>query len=76
MEPAALTTVARVILRAYQLGVHLIYVGIQGNVLELTPSLLLARDEAEEGAELIGQALEDVQNGAISEDEVAPYMMW
>jgi 4-aminobutyrate aminotransferase len=75
-EPVPVTTTAKVIFRAYQLGVVFFYVGLRGNVLEFTPPLTLSRAEAEEGVALVDQALTDVSKGLVSDADVAPYMMW
>ncbi len=74
--PAPVSTAAKVILRCYQLGVHLIYVGLHGNVLEMTPSLLITDDEVSRGVEVIDAALSDVARGVITNEQVAPFMMW
>jgi len=75
-EPVSVTTTARIIYRAYQLGAVFFYVGLRGNVLELTPPLTLSEDEVAEGVAIIDQAMTDVANGMVSEAEVARFMMW
>jgi 4-aminobutyrate aminotransferase len=75
-EPVPVTTTAKVIFRAYQLGAVFFYVGLRGNVLEFTPPLTFRRAEAEEGVALVDQALTDVGKGLVSDADVAPYMMW
>jgi 4-aminobutyrate aminotransferase len=75
-EPVPVTTTAKVIYRAYELGAVFFYVGLHGNVLEFTPPLTLSEAEAEEGVALVDQALTDVSNGLVSDADVAPYMMW
>jgi 4-aminobutyrate aminotransferase len=75
-EPVPVTTTAKVIFRAYQLGAVFFYVGLRGNVLEFTPPLTLSREEAGEGVALVDQALTDVSHGLVSDADVAPYMMW
>jgi 4-aminobutyrate aminotransferase len=75
-EPVPVTTTAKVIYRAYQLGAVFFYVGLRGNVLEFTPPLTLSEAEAEEGVALIDQALTDVGNGLVSDAAVAPFTMW
>jgi 4-aminobutyrate aminotransferase len=75
-EPAAVTTTAKVIFRAYQLGAVFFYVGLRGNVLELTPPLTLTQREADEGIAIIDQAMSDVARGVVSDQDVAPFMMW
>ena len=75
-EPVPVATTAKVIHRAYQLGALFFYVGLRGNVLELTPPLTLTSAEALQGAAIIEQAMRDVAAGAVSDADVAPYMMW
>jgi len=75
-EPAPVTTSAKVIYRAYQLGAVFFYVGMRGNVLEFTPPLTLSQSEVEEGLALIEQAMTDVSNARVSDADVAPFTMW
>jgi 4-aminobutyrate aminotransferase len=75
-EPVPVATTAKVVYRAYQLGVIFFYVGLRGNVLEFTPPLTLSESEAEQGIAVIDQALTDVGNGLVSDADVAPFMMW
>ena len=74
-EPATLEA-AKVILRAYQLGAVFTYVGMFSNVPELTPPLTLSETEADEALAIIGQAIDDVENGRVSDDEVADFSGW
>ena len=75
-EPVPVTTTAKVIYRAYQLGAVCFYVGLGGNVLEFTPPLTLSEAEAVEGVAIIDQAMTDVSQGLVSDADVAPFMMW
>jgi len=75
-DPVTVTTTAKVIYRAYQLGAVFFYVGLRGNVLELTPPLTLSEAEAEEGVAIIDRALSDVSRGLVTDADVAPFMMW
>jgi 4-aminobutyrate aminotransferase len=75
-EPVPVATTAKVIFRAYQLGAVFFYVGLHGNVLELTPPLTLSQSEAEEGIDIIDRAMTDVTRGLVSDADVAPFMMW
>jgi 4-aminobutyrate aminotransferase len=75
-EPVPVATTAKVIYRAWQLGAVLFYVGLRGNVLELTPPLTLTEAEAEQGVAIIDQALTDVGRGLVADADVAPFMMW
>ena len=77
--PNSLTTcrtTAKIIYRAWQLGAVLFYVGLRGNVLELTPPLTLTEAEAEAGVAIIEQAMTDVGRGVVTDADVAPFTMW
>ena len=65
---------AQVVYRAWQLGVVVYYVG--GNVLEVTPPLVLTEDEAIRAAEIVGAAIEDAAAGRVDAEEVAKYAGW
>ena len=75
-DPVPVTTTAKVIFRAYQLGAVFFYVGLGRNVLEFTPPLTLSEAEADEGVAIIDQALTDVSHGLVSDADVAPFKMW
>jgi len=75
-EPVPVTTTAKVVYRAWQLGAVFFYVGLRGNVLELTPPLTLREAEVEEGVAIIDRAMTDVGQGAVTDAEVRPFMMW
>jgi 4-aminobutyrate aminotransferase len=75
-QPVPVTTTAKVIYRAYQLGAVFFYVGLRGNVLEFTPPLTLSEAEAQEGVAIIDQAMSNVADGSVSDADVAPFMMW
>ena len=75
-EPVPVTTTAKVIYRAYQLGAVFFYVGLRANVLEFTPSLTLSESEVEEGVAIVDQAMGDVSRGLVSDADVAPFIMW
>ena len=70
------TTTAKIIYRAYQLGAVFFYVGLRANVLEFTPPLTLSEAEADEGVAIIDRALTDVGAGLVADADVAPFMMW
>jgi 4-aminobutyrate aminotransferase len=74
--PAPVATAAKVIHRAYELGAVFFYVGLRGNVLELTPPLTIATAEIAEGIDILDRALADVARGLVSDATVAPFMMW
>ena len=74
-EPAT-KEAAKVVLRCYQLGVFITYVGMASNVPELTPPLTLTADEASEALAVLDQAIGDVAAGRVSDDEVSAYAGW
>ena len=73
---AAPDETAKVVFRAHELGLILFYVGMDSNVLELTPPLTLTEFELEEGLASLDQAFEDVANGKVSDTEVARFAGW
>src|SRR5829696_8132976 len=71
-QPAA----AKVVYRAWELGLIVYYAGNWGNVLEITPPLILTRLEIEEGVDILRQAVRDVLAGNVSDEAVASFAGW
>jgi 4-aminobutyrate aminotransferase len=67
---------AKVVYRAWELGLIVYYAGNWGNVLEITPPLILTRSEIEEGVEILRQAVQDVLAGKVSDEAVASFAGW
>ena len=67
---------AMLVHQAYQLGLVLYYVGVNGNVLEFTPPLTLTTEEAEAGVALLDQAFADVAEGRVTPETVAGFGGW
>jgi 4-aminobutyrate aminotransferase len=65
---------AQVVYRAWELGAVVYYVG--GNVLEITPPLVLTEAEASHAVELLGAAIADAAAGKVNAEEVARYAGW
>ncbi len=65
---------AQVVYRAWELGAVVYYVG--GNVLEITPPLVLTEAEADRAAEILGAAITDAAAGNVDDKEVARYAGW
>jgi 4-aminobutyrate aminotransferase len=74
-EPAG-KACAKVAYRARELGVAVFYVGHYSNVLELTPPITLSKAEVQEGLQVLGQAIEDVENDRVSDEALAGYSGW
>jgi 4-aminobutyrate aminotransferase len=72
-NPAA---AAKVVYRAWELGLILFYAGNWGNVLEITPPLILSREEIDEGVAILDQAIADVLAGRVSDEAVAAFAGW
>ncbi len=67
---------AKVVYRAFELGLIVFYVGMFSNVLEITPPLIMTEGEVDEGIEILDRALGDVAAGRVSDDLVAPFAGW
>jgi 4-aminobutyrate aminotransferase len=67
---------AKVVYRAWELGLVVFYVGTRSNVLEITPPLVISKAEAQLAAEILDQAMTDVEGGLVVDDVVAPYAGW
>jgi 4-aminobutyrate aminotransferase len=65
---------AQVVYRAWELGAVVYYVG--GNVLEITPPLVLTEAEAIRAVEILGAAIADAAAGRVDAEEVAKYAGW
>jgi 4-aminobutyrate aminotransferase len=65
---------AQVVYRAWELGAVVYYVG--GNVLEITPPLVLTEAEASQAVELLGAAIADAAARRVNAEEVARYAGW
>jgi 4-aminobutyrate aminotransferase len=65
---------AQVVYRAWELGAVVYYVG--GNVLEITPPLVLTEAEAGRAVEIVGAAIADAVAGRVNAEEVARYAGW
>ena len=67
---------AKVVYRAWELGLIVYYAGNWGNVLEITPPLILSRAEIEEGVDILRQAVRDVLAGKVSDEAIASFAGW
>jgi 4-aminobutyrate aminotransferase len=74
-EPASVET-AKVVFRAFELGLHVYYVGMFSNVIEITPPLVITKADVDEGIAILEQALLDVEAGKVSDESIAPFSGW
>jgi 4-aminobutyrate aminotransferase len=65
---------AKTVYRAFELGAVVHYVG--GNVLEVTPPLVISDDEVDTAVELLGRAISDAAAGLVPDEAVAAYAGW
>ena len=70
------TAAAKIVYRAWELGLIIYYAGMWGNALEITPPLILTRDELDEGVSILDQAIADVLAGKVSDEAVAAFAGW
>jgi 4-aminobutyrate aminotransferase len=73
---AARSETAKIVYRAAQLGAVVYYVGMESNVLELTPPLVIETEQLARGLEIISEAIRDVEAGLVGDEEIAPYAGW
>lgn len=71
-EPARLDT-AKIVYRAWQLGLLTVFVGTDSNVMEITPALTITTEAVEQGARIIEQAITDVERGLVTDSAVKNY---
>lgn len=74
-KPASEQTSA-ICYRAYELGLIVFYVGIHGNVIEITPPLIITKEEIDQAVAIIDQAFTDLEQGKINMDEVKQFAGW
>ena len=74
-EPAD-REMAKIVMRAFQLGLVVFYGGIYSNVMEITPPLIMTEAEADEGLAILEQAIADVEAGKVSDEVLGEYAGW
>jgi 4-aminobutyrate aminotransferase len=67
---------AKIVYRAFELGLIVFYGGIYSNVMEITPPLIMTEAEVDEGVGLLDQAIGEVAAGQVSDDILGDYAGW
>jgi 4-aminobutyrate aminotransferase len=70
--PARIET-AKIVYRAWQLGLLTVFVGSDANVIELTPPLVISEEDLEAGADILDRAIGDVEKGKVPDAAVRDY---
>lgn len=65
-----------VMYRSYELGMLCYCTGIDSNVLEFTPPLILSMEEADQVVNILDRAIDDSLNGRVDETAVARFGGW
>ena len=74
-EPAPVDA-HRLVYRLFELGVLAIYSGLHGNVIELTPPLVVTAADIDEFLGVFERALADVEAGGFDDAKLTPYAGW
>jgi len=74
-EPAPRET-AKLCYQAWKNGLLTAYVGLNSNVLEITPPLIISTDQAERGIRTLEKSLSEVEAGKVPDGDVARYAGW
>lgn len=74
-EPAG-REAARLAYRCFELGLLVIYCGLHGNVIELTPPLTISATDVERALSIIDEALSDIEAGRFDDAKLTPYSGW
>ncbi len=69
-------TAAKTVYRAFELGIVIYYVGLNSNVLELTPPLILGKADAQRAIDILDMAITDVEQGAVNDESVKDFAGW
>lgn len=74
-EPAG-REMAKIVMRAFDLGLIVFYGGIYSNVMEITPPLIMTEAEVDEGVAILDRAIGEVEAGEVSDEALGDYAGW
>ncbi|MCE4613544.1 MAG: aspartate aminotransferase family protein [Desulfurococcales archaeon] len=74
-EPGARET-AKIVYRAWELGLVTAYTGLYSNVIELTPPLIIGGREVDEALGILDKAIDDVEKGRVPDSAIKDYVGW
>jgi 4-aminobutyrate aminotransferase len=74
-EPAD-REMAKIVYRAFELGLIVFYGGIYSNVMEITPPLVMTGAEVDEGVAILDRAIGEVEAGEVSDEVLGDYAGW
>jgi len=74
-EPATIET-AKVCYQAWKNGLLTAYVGLDSNVIEITPPLTITLDQADRGVQIIERSIAEVEAGKVSDAVVSEFVGW
>jgi len=74
-EPGSRET-AKIVYRAWELGLVTAYTGLHSNVIELTPPLIIGKEHVDEAVGILSQAISDVEEGRVPDEIVRKYAGW
>jgi 4-aminobutyrate aminotransferase len=67
---------AKIVYRAFELGLIVFYGGIYSNVTAITPPLVLTEAEVDEGVAILDRAIGEVEAGEVSDKVLGDYTGW
>jgi 4-aminobutyrate aminotransferase len=74
-EPAD-REMAKIVMRAFELGLVVFYGGIYSNVMEITPPLIMTPAEVDEGVAILDRAIGEVEAGEVTDEALGAYAGW
>ncbi len=74
-EPASKET-AKAVFRMWELGLLTAYTGMYSNVIELTPPLIIDKNNVDDAVSIIDKALDDVEKGHVPDEKVERFAGW